>query len=205
MAVTIKHNKVATLPDEPGAEVNKAEWNEAHAVLGLGTAAEAATTDFDAAGAATAAVVAHEAAGDPHAVYQKESEKGAVSGYAGLDAGGKVPTAQLGSGVADASTFLRGDQSYAVPGASSTNIKAVNVTVAATAIEASFTIADADVSPASQINLSWGNCAQSEANHPGMGEVSFNAVAGSSQFIAELYSLDRSTLFGDFKLNYLVG
>ena len=37
MAVVITHNKVATLPDEPGAEVNKAEWNAAHTIDGLGT------------------------------------------------------------------------------------------------------------------------------------------------------------------------
>lgn len=50
---------------------------------------------FDAAGAAAAAVSAHEGAADPHAGYQKESEKGLASGYAALDAGGKVPTTQL--------------------------------------------------------------------------------------------------------------
>jgi hypothetical protein len=67
MAVVITHNKVATLPDQPGAEVNKGEWNEAHAVVGLGTAAEAATTDFDAAGAADAAVSVHVADPGAHA------------------------------------------------------------------------------------------------------------------------------------------
>lgn len=34
--MVIKHNKVATLPDEVGAEVNKAEWNEDH-VIDAGT------------------------------------------------------------------------------------------------------------------------------------------------------------------------
>lgn len=38
----------------------------------------------------------HAAAADPHAGYQKESEKAAANGYASLDAGGKVPAAQLG-------------------------------------------------------------------------------------------------------------
>lgn len=67
----------------------------------------------DAAGAAAAAVTTHEAAPDPHAGYQKESEKGAVSGYAGLGSDGKVPDAQLvqfalgffGTGVDGALTF----------------------------------------------------------------------------------------------------
>jgi len=140
MSVSITHPPVAG-PNDPTKQVSKTVYEQEHVVTGLGTAAEAATTDFDAAGAATAAVAAHEAAVDPHPVYltaaegnaayevvgavaahvaladphtqyQKESEKGAALGYAGLDAGTKVPTAQLGSGVADATTFLRGDQTY---------------------------------------------------------------------------------------------
>jgi len=43
----------------------------------------------------TAAVSAHEAASDPHAGYQRESEKAQANGYASLGADGKVPTAQL--------------------------------------------------------------------------------------------------------------
>jgi hypothetical protein len=38
---------------------------------------------------------AHKGAADPHAQYQKESEKGAAGGYASLDGGGTVPDAQL--------------------------------------------------------------------------------------------------------------
>lgn len=60
-----------------------------------------------------AAIADHAATADPHAGYQKESEKGVAGGYAGLDAGAKVPTAQLGSGTASSSTFLRGDLSWA--------------------------------------------------------------------------------------------
>ncbi|MBI4127977.1 MAG: hypothetical protein HY459_02805, partial [Parcubacteria group bacterium] len=52
---------------------------------------------------------------DDHTQYQLESEKGAVNGYAGLDAGTKVPTAQLGGTGADSTKFLRGDQTWAVP------------------------------------------------------------------------------------------
>lgn len=46
---------------------------------------------------------------------QQTSAKGAASGYAGLDAGTKVPVAQLGSGTASAATYLAGDQSYKDP------------------------------------------------------------------------------------------
>jgi len=48
------------------------------------------TTGAEASVIAAAAVAAHEAASDPHAVYQKESEKGAANGYASLDANGAV-------------------------------------------------------------------------------------------------------------------
>jgi len=57
-------------------------------------------------------VPAHAAASDPHTGYQLRSEKGAASGYAGLDAGTKVPTAQLGSGTANSTSYLRGDQTW---------------------------------------------------------------------------------------------
>ena len=32
MAWTVRHKKTATFADEPGAEINKAEWNDTHAV-----------------------------------------------------------------------------------------------------------------------------------------------------------------------------
>ncbi|MBI5599653.1 MAG: hypothetical protein HY890_07955 [Deltaproteobacteria bacterium] len=63
----------------------------------------------------TTAVSNHEAAADPHTGYQKESEKGAASGYAGLDSGTKIPTAQLGGSGADADKVLKGDQSWGYP------------------------------------------------------------------------------------------
>jgi hypothetical protein len=47
-----------------------------------------------------AAIAVHVAAADPHTGYQKESEKGAASGYASLDAGGTVPDAQIPAGIA---------------------------------------------------------------------------------------------------------
>lgn len=46
MAVSVTHSTVATLPDEVGAEVNKAEWNAAHTVTGLGTMATETATDY---------------------------------------------------------------------------------------------------------------------------------------------------------------
>ncbi len=53
---------------------------------------------YDLIGTAATAVSAHAAAADPHTGYQKESEKGAVSGYASLDGSTKVPIAQIPTG-----------------------------------------------------------------------------------------------------------
>jgi hypothetical protein len=54
----------------------------------------------------------HVAAADPHTQYQKESEKGAVNGYAGLGSDAFVPPAQLGSGSPDSTKVLFGDKVY---------------------------------------------------------------------------------------------
>lgn len=34
MTLTITHSKIATLPDQAGHEVNKAEWNDNHVITG---------------------------------------------------------------------------------------------------------------------------------------------------------------------------
>lgn len=57
---------------------------------------------------ALGAVSTHVAASDPHVQYQKESEKGAASGYASLDGSVKVPIAQLPTGTG-AGTVALGD------------------------------------------------------------------------------------------------
>ena len=94
------------------------EWEKWTGAGGVGMAIhgnEYHDPDFEEVGVAAAADAAHVAAGDPHTGYQKESEKGAANGYAGLDAGAKVPVAQLGTGTPDSTKFLRDDRVWAVP------------------------------------------------------------------------------------------
>ena len=66
------------------------------------------------------------------AAKQAASEKGAANGYAGLGANTRVPVAQLGSGTADATTFLRGDQTYATPAGGGATVLFKNLSASAT-------------------------------------------------------------------------
>src|SRR4030042_6340309 len=50
--------------------------------------------------------------------FEDKANKGAVSGYAPLDANQKVPTVNLGGDGADNTKYLRGDQTWQVPTAS---------------------------------------------------------------------------------------
>lgn len=88
--------------------------------IAFGAAAAAGSVAFAARrdhthGAPANPVTAHEAAGDPHTGYQRETEKAAASGYASLDASTLVPRAQLGTGTPSGTTFLRGDATWATP------------------------------------------------------------------------------------------
>lgn len=71
-----------------------------------------AATQAAAEATAATALSGHAAAADPHTGYQKESEKGAASGYASLGADTLVPQDQLGTGVQDGTKFLRDDGTW---------------------------------------------------------------------------------------------
>ncbi len=62
---------------------------------------------------AISSVTAHAAAADPHAGYQKESEKSAADGYAALDSSTKVPIAELPTGTT-ASHVAAGDHDHSI-------------------------------------------------------------------------------------------
>ena len=103
-------NATAGLVEQTGADTFTKR------ALGVGASTSVPTrADADARYEALGAVAAHEAAGDPHTGYQKESEKGVANGYASLGATGLVPIAQLGTGTPTGSKFLRDDGTFQVP------------------------------------------------------------------------------------------
>jgi hypothetical protein len=53
MTIAVTHSTVATLPDEPGAEINKAQWNANHSLSGVADIAQGGTGAGDAATART--------------------------------------------------------------------------------------------------------------------------------------------------------
>lgn len=111
----------------------------------------------------------------------------------------------VGAGVtaSDSGTVL----TVTIPGGGGGSVAFTQITanVPTPAFEYTVNVVDAAVSPTSKILLGWANAAQADANHPGMGQVGWNAVPGTGSFDLTLYSLDNSRLFGDFKLIYLVG
>lgn len=104
--IYVKHRTQCTGENDPTKQVSKDAWNEEHEIVGLGSAAAADVGDFDAAGAAGAAVASHEAANDPHPAYLKQAEgdalyapqvhSHAIAGVTGLQAAldAKTSTAQ---------------------------------------------------------------------------------------------------------------
>lgn len=102
-------------------------WRE-HAGSGSGGGGGAGVTSFNSrTGAVTpqpgdytasdvgATPASHLTDADPHTQYVLDAEKGVASGIPTLGLDILVPTAQLGTGVADNTKFLRGDKTWATP------------------------------------------------------------------------------------------
>lgn len=76
-------------------------------------ATTAAQVGADPAGTAVAVVALHVAAADPHPQYELDANKGVANGYAPLDAGSRVPLANLVTGVPTGAKFFRDDRTLA--------------------------------------------------------------------------------------------
>jgi hypothetical protein len=88
MAITVKHTKVSTIPDgDDSSLIRPSDWNDDHALTGLGTMAEQDANSVAITGGSISGVTV--------SGYIPTSEKGANNGVATLDANGKVPTSQI--------------------------------------------------------------------------------------------------------------
>lgn len=87
---------------------HKADTANPHATTAAQVGADAAGAAATAYASAAADLAGHVIAADPHASYQKESEKDAANGYAGLSAGTKLAGAQQTYGSA-ANTACEGN------------------------------------------------------------------------------------------------
>ena len=87
--VQVSHVDLASKGTATHAQIDShiASTSNPHVVTAAQAGADPAGTGHTEAGAH---VAAHEAAGDPHAGYQKESEKGTAGGYAGLNANSQL-------------------------------------------------------------------------------------------------------------------
>ena len=98
----------AASPTVPGL-AGKANTSHTHAESDI-TGLVSDLTALDAATDAVASDLAsHIAAGDPHTTYQKESEKSAANGYASLDAGTKIPIAEIPTGTSASTACVGND------------------------------------------------------------------------------------------------
>lgn len=104
-------------------------------------------------------------------------------------------------------TFLRGDGSWALPGASSTNIKQTEIDFGTTPVaEASFTITDADVSAGSQLigSVAYEAPTGKDLDELDMDGLDLKFAPGVGEFT--LYARGMDGYVADtFKVNYLIG
>jgi hypothetical protein len=122
--VQVSHVDLASKGTATHAQIDShiASTSNPHVVTAAQAGADPAGTGHTEAGAH---VAAHEAAGDPHTGYQKESEKGTAGGYAGLNASSQLaynmllnadPGTGAASGVVDpgvaGETLAFGDAAY---------------------------------------------------------------------------------------------
>ena len=104
-----------------GMEIHDNEWHSpdfsvtTHDHSGVYDPAGTGNTEATDHVAAHSALTTGVHGADTDIYLENTGHKDAAGGYAGLDIGAKVRQVHLGSGTPDATTFLRGDRTWAVP------------------------------------------------------------------------------------------
>lgn len=179
------------------------------ATLGLGTAAQSSTGDFDPAGAAAAAQAAsaplvhatrHKSGGaDPIALDTLAAPTDITTLNASTSTHGLLPKLP-----GTTTTFLNGNGAFTVPVASVTLI-AATITVSYGQQSATAVVVDAAISGTSKLLPGWGNVLDTDENSPDMGNVMFSAAPAAGQMTVKVSANDPyDTVGGAYKINCLV-
>ena len=127
----------------------------------------------------------------------------AASGSAADLVAGTVATARLGTGTASATTFLRGDQTWATPaGGGSVRTAATIALGADPKPDHRSIVVDAGVSGVSKVTVSWGSLADTDENSPDMDPLVFAAIPGAGSFV--VLASSTSPVSGAVKISYMV-
>ena len=98
MAITVKHNKVSTVPDTSDTDlVRPSDWNADHTLTGVGTMAEQNANNVTITGGSIS--------GTTVSGYIPTADEGVANGVATLDASGKVPISQIPDAVIGALSY----------------------------------------------------------------------------------------------------
>lgn len=99
--------------------------------------------------------------------------------------------------------FLRADAAWAAPsGGGGAAIRAAVVNIPTAIMETVLTVTDAAITSGMLILANWGSVLETDANGPGMDDLSFSAVAGTGNFALRI-AADQPIL-GNFRINYTV-
>lgn len=180
------------------------------ALLDDATAADQRTT-LGLGSAATQASSAFAAASHTHAQSDVTNLVTDLAGKAPLShthaagdiTSGTMATARLGSGAANATTFLRGDQTWAVPAGGGASWSTATLDMGSTPKrEHAITVVDGAITPSSKLIVVWGTTTDADINTPDFEVITFAGRPGSG--IGTVIFSSPTPIAGLIKISYQV-